>query len=828
MRKASDFQDVVDTVFTQAAKSQTMFRDLESNSIEGRHVQLDGRELLQFGSCSYLGLETDPRLKEGAIAATMRYGTQYSSSRAFASIPLYAEIEEMLEELFGGSVLVTPTTTLGHFAALPVLIREDDAVILDQQVHNSVQMAANLVRVQGTHVEMIRHNRMDILEERIEELRKKHRQIWYLADGIYSMYGDLAPMDELAALLNRYEQFHLYVDDAHGVSWYGKHGRGYALERLPIHERMVVAVSFAKGFGTGGGALVFPEPEMRRRVRNCGGPPIFSGPLQPPMLGALLASARIHLSDEIYERQAALQEKMQLCNRLLMEYGLPVVSPSEAPIRYVGLGLPRVAFNLVNRLMKEGFYANPAPFPVVPMKRSGLRFTLTTHQTLEDIQRFIEAIARNLPETLREEDTSLEEIKASFRRAIPADYLQPVTELTRRVASRQDERLFLQHETTIERIDFAEWDFLLGKNGSFSWDGLRFLESAFRGQAKIENDWNFHYYLVRDDCGKAILATFFTDALWKDDMISPEHTSALVEQKRILDPYFLTSRTLGMGCSLTEGNHLYLDRAADWKGALFLLLKAIEAERECVQATQLVLRDLPSDDPEMDEFLLEQGFTKFPMPESLVIDLTWKDEEEFLLRLSQRSRRHQLRQVIPSRPAFETEVIQYGGRAPTDEEFDHLYGLYRNVKSRGLLINTFDLPREIFRRMLEHPGWELLTLTLRPEFGATDGLPVAFCAAYQGSEHYVPLVGGLDYRFVESHHSYRCLLDVCVRRAERLGAKRIHFGFGAALEKQRFGARARVHSLYVQASDHYNLDLLAQLMNESAGLTGKRSLRAGA
>jgi len=127
---------------------------------------------------------------------------------------------------------------------------------------------------------------------------------------------------------------------------------------------------------------------------------IFSGPIQPPMLGAALASTRIHLSPEIARLQKELQERIAFCNRLLQEYQLPVVSVSRSPIFYIKLGLPHVAGNMVERLMDEGFYTNHAVYPAVSRRQSGVRFNLTRHLSLEDIRRLIEAIARNLPQVL--------------------------------------------------------------------------------------------------------------------------------------------------------------------------------------------------------------------------------------------------------------------------------------------------------------------------------------------------------------------------------------------------------------------------------------------
>ena len=366
---------------------------------DGRELSLDGRPVLNFGSCGYLGLEFDPRLQAGVCEAVRRYGTQFASSRIYLQAPLYAELEHRLGEMFGGHVLVAPTTTLGHVAALPVLVGPQDAVIMDQQVHQSVQMAVDHLRCQGTVIKMIRHSDISQLEAALAQLAG-YARIWYLADGVYSMYADIAPLGQLAALLQREDRLHLYIDDSHGVGWAGRHGRGPALDRLGSHERVVVAASLCKSFAAGGAAIVFPDAELKRRVRAVGGPMIFSGPVQPPMLGAALASARIHLSPELHDLQRALRERIELCTQLLAQHGIALASNDGTPICFVPVGRPELAREVARRLLDEGFFTNAATYPAVPVRQAGVRFMLTLHHRPSDIQHLVAALSLHLPQVL--------------------------------------------------------------------------------------------------------------------------------------------------------------------------------------------------------------------------------------------------------------------------------------------------------------------------------------------------------------------------------------------------------------------------------------------
>ena len=112
----------------------------EDERTRGRHVRVSGRDRINFGSCSYLGLEVDARSIEGAVRAVRDHGVQFCASRIFMSSPLYTALQERMEAIFGQPVVIAPTTTLGHLSSLPVLVDPDDAIVLDHQVHSSVQI----------------------------------------------------------------------------------------------------------------------------------------------------------------------------------------------------------------------------------------------------------------------------------------------------------------------------------------------------------------------------------------------------------------------------------------------------------------------------------------------------------------------------------------------------------------------------------------------------------------------------------------------------------------------------------------------------------------
>ncbi len=192
--------------------------------------------------------------------------------------------------------MVTKNSTLAHIGVIPTIVRDEDTLILDHQVHASVQNASQLLKPRGISVQMVKHNDMEMLEDLIKRSRNKHQKIWYAADGVYSMYGDVVPLEELLVLMEKYPQLHLYIDDVHGMSWAGEHGAGYTMSRLgELRERIVLIGTLSKSFGASGGVVAFGDDNLYEAFQIFGGPQTFSAQLEPASVAAALASSKIHL-----------------------------------------------------------------------------------------------------------------------------------------------------------------------------------------------------------------------------------------------------------------------------------------------------------------------------------------------------------------------------------------------------------------------------------------------------------------------------------------------------------------------------------------------------
>ncbi|MCU0450152.1 MAG: aminotransferase class I/II-fold pyridoxal phosphate-dependent enzyme [Bernardetiaceae bacterium] len=384
--------------FEYAASQQVIHLSTQDEYLDGRTITVNGQVMTNFGSCSYLGLELHPDIKAGAVEAAHRFGAVFSSSRSYTQLGLFAEVEDLLSQIYNGPTLVATCVTMGHLGVLPAIIEANDALIMDQQVHASVQMA--VATIKGTNpnqtVEKIKHSNLAMLENRIAKLSATHDKIWYLIDGVYSMFGDGAPLSQILELLDRHPNLYLYCDDAHGMSWTGRHGAGYFRQHCHYHAKVVLASSLSKAFGASGGAFVFPTEAMKQRVRLLGGTFIFTIPLAPPMLGACLASARIHLSPEITTLQKALQARISHFVEAARALHLPLVGSADTPIQFVGIGKTEAAVDVAKRLQMRGLYMNMSGYPIVPPGKAGLRITITNHQTFQDLTDLAQAIREEL------------------------------------------------------------------------------------------------------------------------------------------------------------------------------------------------------------------------------------------------------------------------------------------------------------------------------------------------------------------------------------------------------------------------------------------------
>ncbi|MFW5709992.1 MAG: aminotransferase class I/II-fold pyridoxal phosphate-dependent enzyme [Bacteroidota bacterium] len=381
----------------------------------GSPVSIGGQLLQNFSILDYLCLSTDERLKSAAIEATLKYGLYTGVSRSYMKIDLYEEAEEMVGRVFNRPVVIFTRATLAHVGIFPLIMGKNDVIILDHFVHATMKTASLLMKAQGSRVELVRHNNLNMLEDKIRALKDNHEKIWYCVDGIYSMQGDRAPLKDLQHLLNKYEQFHLLADDSHGMSWTGENGKGAVLSDFDLHPRMIVVSSLGKGYGAGGAVVVCYDNSVKEKIIKFAAPLIYSGTPSPGTLGAIVASAKIHLSDEIYARQEKLHQLMYFTRDKIRELGLPVYSESVSPVNNIMAGNYTFCADITARIKERGYYISPAGYPAVPVNNSSFRVVVSNYHTISDIEALLETLNDEYRKGLEESGLTIEKIRSYYK-----------------------------------------------------------------------------------------------------------------------------------------------------------------------------------------------------------------------------------------------------------------------------------------------------------------------------------------------------------------------------------------------------------------------------
>lgn len=378
--------------------------NLLPSEINKQSLLLDDKKIINFTTNSCLGIENDIRIRKAIAEKTLGKGASFIVSRIFISPPEFSQFSALLHKIFDSYPVITASTTLSHLSALPVLIQKNDVVIFDMFAHNSLRLAAQTINKAVT-TRTLPHNNMSELDSILKKLQrnKNINNIWYLGDGIYSMLGNHCHIHSLAALLKKYSNFYAYIDDAHGMSIMGQHGKGFILSHFNKQpEKLVVAVSLSKSFGIGcGGAAVVPNAEWQRKIRRCGPTRISSSPIPIPMLGGAIASANIHLSNEI----KILQEKLVLRAKWLIEfshqYQLTLADEAYSSIFYLKIGCWDTTMAIARYVLEQGFYINACTFPAVPAAYSGLRIVITVYHSRDEIEKLVKTVKIGIDKFLR-------------------------------------------------------------------------------------------------------------------------------------------------------------------------------------------------------------------------------------------------------------------------------------------------------------------------------------------------------------------------------------------------------------------------------------------
>ncbi len=342
-------------------------------------VTIDGRKLLNFCANNYLGLANHPRLRAAAQQAVDRYGVGPGAVRTIAgTLSLHIELERRLAEFKQAEACITfQSGFTANLAVIPALVGRGDVVFSDELNHASIIDGCRLSRAT-----IVRYNHCDVedLQRKIAETTEYRRRL-IVTDGVFSMDGDIAPLDKICQVAEA-NGIMLMVDDAHGEGVLGKGGRGI-VDHFGLHGRVDVEVgTMSKAFGVVGG-MVAGKAIIVEWLRQRGRPFLFSSAMTVPDVAACLEA--VNILEASADRVERLWANAATFKKGMQEMGFDT-GHSQTPIVPVMLGEAPLAQKFSQALFKEGVFAMAIGYPTVPRGKARIRVMNSAAHSAEDLE----------------------------------------------------------------------------------------------------------------------------------------------------------------------------------------------------------------------------------------------------------------------------------------------------------------------------------------------------------------------------------------------------------------------------------------------------------
>jgi 8-amino-7-oxononanoate synthase len=368
----------------QAAGIYPFFRPIESTS--GSTVVTHGKRRVMIGSNNYLGLTHDPRVQEAAKNAIEKYGTGCTGSRFLnGNLALHEELEIRLARYLGKEAcLVFATGFLSNLGALSALVGRGDVIYSDRENHASI--------IEGNRAAMgetvkFRHNDMADLERVLQLTRNKYQGALIVADGVFSMSGDIFNFPEALKLAEKYG-CRIYIDDAHALGVLGSKGQGTEHHFGLAGEADVVMGTFSKSFASIGGFIAADE-QVIHYIKHKSRPFIFSAAM-PPAAAATVIEC-LNIVEKEPEHLENLWKNARFMNRELSLLGYNTLN-SRTPIIPLLIGDDMTAFTFTQKLYEHGVFATPVVSPAVPEGCALIRTSYMAIHNEDDLNYVLEVL----------------------------------------------------------------------------------------------------------------------------------------------------------------------------------------------------------------------------------------------------------------------------------------------------------------------------------------------------------------------------------------------------------------------------------------------------
>lgn len=373
----------------ESLKAQGLYNRIRTiGSPQGAWLVVDGKKVLNFCSNNYLGLANHPKLVAAAKKALDEMGVGPAAVRTIAgTMTLHIELEKRLAAFKGVEAAITfQSGFTANLATIPALVGKEDVIFSDRLNHASI---IDGCRLSGGKIIPYDHCDPVSLETVIKENLSQFRRAMIITDGVFSMDGDVAPLDKIYEVANKYNIL-LMVDDAHGEGVLGKGGRGI-VDHFDLHGKVDVEIgTMSKAFGVVGG-VVTGSPVIVEWLRLRGRPFLFSSAVTVPDAAACIAAIDIletstELVDRLWDNAKYFKAEMK---KLGFDTGL-----STTPITPIMLGEAPLAQQFSRDLFEAGVFAMALGYPTVPQGKARTRVMISAAHSKGDLDKGLEAFAK--------------------------------------------------------------------------------------------------------------------------------------------------------------------------------------------------------------------------------------------------------------------------------------------------------------------------------------------------------------------------------------------------------------------------------------------------
>jgi len=359
------------------------FRKIESE--QDTIVKVNGKDVLMFGSNSYLGLTNHPKVVEAGRAAMSKYGAGCAGSRFLnGTLDIHEELENRLARFLGKeAVLMYSTGFQVNLGVISCLTKRGDYIIMDELVHASIIEGARLSLANKLK---FKHNDMESLEKKLQRCPEDAFKL-IVVDGIFSMEGDLAKLPEVVDLAKKYDAT-VMTDCAHAIGVIGDHGAGTPSYFGLTDEVDLIGGTFSKSLASLGG-FIASDQDTINYLKHHSRSMIFSASITPSSCAAALAALDIIESDDSHRLK--LWENTTHAQKAFTDLGFDTGS-SESPIIPIYVRDYLKTFQLTTNLLENGVFVNPIISPAVDPDDTMIRFSLMATHSKEQIDEAIEKI----------------------------------------------------------------------------------------------------------------------------------------------------------------------------------------------------------------------------------------------------------------------------------------------------------------------------------------------------------------------------------------------------------------------------------------------------